>query len=455
MVRSSFAFSFAAAVAATPTTIVTTRDSISGFGQIDGFTFPRIGGENADQTVMGSYAETASALLVYASTGGRLDGFNSTTVDAAGNTLNGFGDFGVSASNHREGQPVVTFISTAGDVDGVFLQLPSGLILNIASTGQTYEGAGGAFYFLSEPSVAVSDDKSECYVTFAARAGTSWRGILLATIPSDADSNSDVVLTTVADTATAIPSSNATFRCMTVPQATPQGDVVFFGSNCGSSGSAAVEAQFNRLAYIGSNPRDFDILTKNRGMFFGGSNMRPGIWRYGQGSIIEVVSFQSEVPDGQPGEAFVAFSDPGVALDGTAAFVGLGNNGSYGIFKGSRAKPLALVAGKQTPVPGYDGYTFQSMPNIPSLGKDGEVVFYGAVTSEIAGIFAEDPKTGALSTVINYDTEVDGQETLYIGFGTQAYSNGVAAAYVVLNDTTNGIWNFPVTHASSLPTQLV
>jgi len=265
------------------------------------------------------------------------------------------------------------------------------------------------------------------------------------------------VLTTVADTTTAIPAGNVSvnFRCLSVPSATPQGDVVFFGSNCGSTGSISVEAQFNKLAFSGRNTRDSDILTKNRGSFYGATNVNPGIWRRGpDGSLVEVVNFETTIPGGQPGEAFVAFSDPGVALDGTAAFVGLGNNGSYGVFKGSRNKPLTLVAGRQTEVPGYPGYTFQSIPNIPSLGPNGEVVFFGACTSEIAGVFAEDPDTGDLSTVINYDAMVEGQPLLYIGYGTQAYSNGVASAYMVLNDTTCGVWNLPVTHTKS-PTELV
>jgi len=459
MVRSFVSPFFAAAAAvATPTSIVSTDDTIAGFGQLDGFTFPRIGGDNADQTVMGGYVDAGSALLVYDSAGaGRLDGFNSSSIDAAGNTLNGFGDFGVSSSNHKEGVPVVTFVSTAAGVDGVFLQMPSGLILRVASTGQMYEPAGDSFYMLSEPSVAVSDDKSSCYVSFSARAGESWRGILLAEVPADADGNEDVVLTTVADTNTPIPagSESVNFRCLSVPQATPQGDVVFFGSNCGSSGSSFVEAQFNKLAFVGGATRDSDILTKNRGSWVLGSNVNPGIWRYGQGTIVEVVNFETTIPGGQPGEAFVAFSDPGVALDGTAAFVGLGNNGSYGIFKGNRNKPLTLVAGKQTEMPGYPGYTFQNIPNVPSLGPTGEVVFFGSATSAIAGVFAEDPQTGILSTVINYDTEVEGQPTLYIGFGTQAYSNGVASAYIVLNDTTCGVWNLPVTHSKSLPSELV
>jgi hypothetical protein len=312
---------------------------------------------------------------------------------------------------------------------------------------------------LSEPSVAVSEDKTECYVSFSARAGASWRGILLAKVPADADGNEDVVLTTVADTSTPIPAGNSSvnFRCLSVPQATPQGDVVFFGSNCGSTGSPFVEAQFNKLAFSGLMPRDADILTKNRGSFFGASNVNPGIWRYGKddGSIIEVVNFETTIPGGQPGEAFVAFSDPGVSLDGTAAFVGLGNNGSYGVFKGSRSKPLALVAGRQTPLPGYPDYTFQNIPNVPSLGPQGEVVFFGVATSDVAGIFAEDPDTGVLSTVINYESQVEGQPLLYIGFGTQAYSDGLASAYMVLNDTTCGVWNLPVTQSRSAPLELV
>lgn len=303
----------------------------------------------------------------------------------------------------------------------------------------------------------MSEDKTECYVSFSARAGSSWRGILLAKVPADASSNAEVVLTTVVDTATAIPAGNTSvnFRCMSVPQATPQGDVVFFGSNCGSSGSEIVESQWNKLALFGDTLRDAAILTKNRGSWLGGTNVNPGIWRYGQGSIIEVVNFESTIPSGKDGEAFVAFSDPGVGLDGTAAFVGLGNQGTYGLFKGNRNKPLKLIAGKLTAVPGYPNNSFQSIPNIPSIGPQGEVVFFGSSTSDVAGVFAEDPVTGELSTVINYDTQVEGQPTLYIGFGTQAYSDNVASAYIVLNDTTCGVWNLPVTHASSLPSQLV
>lgn len=346
---------------------------------------------------------------------------------------------------------MITFVSTAGGVDGVFLQMPSGVILKLADTATVYEPANATFYVLSEPSVAVSEDKTVCYVSFCARAGSSWRGIVLATIPVDADKNEDVKLATVADTSTQIPAGDVAvnFRCLTVPAVTPQGDVVFFGSHCGSTGSNFVEQQWNKMAFSGWKPRDSDILTKNRGSFYGAENVNPGIWRWGKdGSIVEVVNFQTTIPDGQPGEAFVAFSDPGVALDGTAAFVGLGNNGSYGVFKGSRSKPLSLVAGRQTPVPDYSGYTFQSIPNIPSVGSQGEVVFFGAADSEVAGVFAEDPVTGELSTVINYKALVEDQELLYIGFGTQAYSAGVASAYMVLNDTTNGVWNLPVTHST-------
>jgi len=162
---------------------------------------------------------------------------------------------------------------------------------------------------------------------------------------------------------------------------------------------------------------------------------------------VEVVHFQTTIPDGQPGERFVAFSDPGISIDGTAAFVGLGDKGSYGVFKGSRRKPLSLVAGRQTPMPGYNGMTFQNIPYVPSVGPDGEVIFFGSASSEHAGIYAEHPATGTLSTVINYNDKVENQELIYIGYGAQAYSAGLASAYMVLNDTTCGVWNLPVTHS--------
>merc|ERR1711998_219907 len=97
--------------------------------------------------------------------------------------------------------------------------------------------------------------------------------------------------------------------------------------------------------------------------------------------------------------------------------------------------------------------TFQNFKMVaPSVGPRGEVAFLDV----IAGVFAEDPDTGVLSTVINYDTRIDGQGILNngkgIGFGTQAYSNGLASAYIVLENTTCGIWTLPVTQTKSVPT---
>lgn len=433
------------------TTVLETGDTLAGFGELDGFTFPRVGGDKADQTVFGGYGDGTSALLIYNSmTAARLDGINSTTKNAAGEAFNGFGDFGVSSGSHRSGQPVITFISNVGAVDGVFLQLPSGVIIQVVSTAQMWGPTNDTFYSLSEPSTAVSEDKTQIYVAFAARAGSTWRGILRAAIPEDATSDAQVELTTVADTSTAIPTKgnvSVNFRCLSVPQSTPQGDVVFFGSNCGSNTSPLIQAQFSKQAFWKGKPRDHSSLTKNNGPFVGASHVNPGIWRWGpSGGLVEVVNFETTIPHGEEGESFVAFSDPGVGLDGTAAFVGLGNAGTYGLFKGNRNKALTLVAGKQTPVPGYPSYNFSNIPNVPSIGPKGEVVFFGAATSSVAGIFAEDPNTGALSTVIDYDTLVEGKELLYIGYGAQAYSNNLASTYMVLNDTTCGVFNLAVTH---------
>merc|ERR1712166_979946 len=109
-----------------------------------------------------------------------------------------------------------------------------------------------------------------------------------------------------------------------------------------------VQAQFDKLAYYIDKPRDQHALTKNYDQFVGGSHVHPGIWRWGASQgVIGIVNFESTIPGGQEGESFVAFSDPGVGLDGTAAFVGLGNAGTYGLFKGNRNTALKLVVSKQ------------------------------------------------------------------------------------------------------------
>merc|ERR1712226_1212198 len=157
-----------------------------------------------------------------------------------------------------------------------------------------------------------------------------------------------------------------------------------------------------------------------------------------------VVGQNTTIPGGESGEEFLAFSDAGVGADGTVAFVGMGENQSYGIFKDSGAG-LVSVVGNQVEVPGYPGCKFASFPQVPSVDASGEVVFFGQHNEKIAGVFSSQ-SGGSFGTLLTYDDKVDGQDTIYVGYGGNAVSGGKAAIYMVLDDAnvTNGVWIFDV-----------
>lgn len=336
---------------------------------------------------------------------------------------------------------MAAFVSSVSGYDGIFVQLPDGGIQTIVSTRELQPLANNqSFNLLRQVSVEVSHDLQTIFVAFCAYAGAysgGWRGVLRANIPV---TGGDVSLSLIVDNTYGIPGSEALFKCLGSPAVTRKGDVTFFGSYCGHSGvSQMVTDQFNSMVMYKTEPVITHGLTRHRQV--GASATDAGLYRSVDGVISVIANDKSTVP-GAENEFFAAFSDPGVGLDGTVAFVSLCNNGTYGIWKYSNDE-LKLVTSNHFNVPGYSSCPFRNFPQAPSVDGKGNAVFFGQCDEKVGGVFAEQ-SDGSLGTLITYDDKVDGYETIYVGFGANAASGNKAALYMVLDDSnvTNGVWSF-------------
>lgn len=422
-------------------------------GPVSGVSFPQMGGEHGDQVQLSAYTPTAYFVGVFDSSGtGLVDGINSSTTSASG-PLTGFGDFTVSRGTHLPtGKPVIAFVATSPEFDGIFVLLPDGTISPVVTTKEEHNGQ--VFAYLAEPQVEVSSDAQTVFVTFSAHTGsfsTGWRGIFLASIPIDGGS---VTKQVVVDTAVSIPGTPdaALFGCLSGPTVRRNGHVSFFGSNCRSTHvSQMVTAQMNNLFMYQTQPVLQHALTRGRQV--GQSSLHAGLYHWtGGSSYFTVANDMTQVPGGSSGETFVAFSNMGLGIDGTGVFVGLGNNGSYGIYRVDSETQVSLVVDKKVLVPGSSDCYFANFPEVPSVDSAGQVVFFGQCNEKVGGVYHEG-SNGKLGTLISYSDKVDGSETIYLGFGTNAVSGNKASIYIVLDDAavTNGVWAFNVpTAADSL-----
>lgn len=436
---------FACFAALATTSAITSHNKVAtsdvyygGIGPVEGWTFPQMGGENGDQVAVGAYTSETTFFGVFDTAGtGLLSGLNTSTPTAVG-SLQGFGDFTVSKGSPSLGSPCAAFVSSISGVTGVFVQLPNGEIATVATTNTTFAPANSSFSFLGQPSVEISEDLSTVYVAFAGRAGSTWRGIILASLPIG---GGEVSLEAMADTSSTIPNTASLFKCLSSPKVTRKGHVIFFGSHCGSTyASQIVQEQFKQLVMFKTEPVLNHALTRHREV--GVNNLHAGLWRSVGGVVTAVVDYLSTVPDGNGDEHFTAFSDAGLGLDGTVSFVALGSNGSFGIYKDS-GSGITTIANRKMNVPGTN-CPFASFPEQPSIDAQGRAVFFGQCDSENTGVYYETSSAGEFGTIINAKDKVEGQVSLYIGFGPTCVSGNKASVYVVLNDTTAGVWAFDV-----------
>jgi len=210
-----------------------------------------------------------------------------------------------------------------------------------------------------------------------------------------------------------------------------------------------VTAQMNSLLMFQTQPVVQHALTRGRQV--GQSSLHAGLYHWtGDASYSVVANDLTEVPGGKVGETYRAFSNMGLGLDGTGVFVGLGTNGTYGIYKVLNEKMISQVVDNQVVIPGSSNCTFTNFPQVPSVDHSGRVVFFGQCSDEWGGVYSEGTD-GNLGTLISYKDQVDGVGIIYLGCGTNAASGNKAAIYMVLDDAavTNGVWTFDVPTSES------
>eukprot|EP00929_Paragymnodinium_shiwhaense_P025868 TRINITY_DN15541_c0_g2_i1.p1 TRINITY_DN15541_c0_g2~~TRINITY_DN15541_c0_g2_i1.p1 ORF type:complete len:523 (+),score=108.16 TRINITY_DN15541_c0_g2_i1:93-1661(+) len=368
--------------------------------------------------------------------------------------------------------------SAAAQYDGVFLAVSEHGASTIATTRDLFQAADAKFTgFASVASAVLDDETTEAaspgatvLAAFEGQAGT-WQGILAATMTFSSGSSGGKRTTTkpqldvVVAVGDAIPNApHLDFLCVSSPQVSPQGEVIFFGSHCGMSAASPIIArQQARNSHFRTQRYQGHCLTTQwlgLGRAEEVSHVFPGIYRAKQaahlargrqaGELLVVADSITAVPGGVAGETFEAFSAAAMGAEGTVAFVGLGTNGTMGIFAQPSGGKLRAVA--TTVAPGPAGVLFGDFPSVPSVGPDGMVFFYAVSGGGLGGVYAETAVAGAdgrsnLEALLNTNDEIEGQGIIYIGFGSSAANAGsatdaksLAAVYVVLENTTDGIW---------------
>jgi hypothetical protein len=189
----------------------------------------------------------------------------------------------------------------------------------------------------------------------------------------------------------------------------------------------------------------------------------PGVFSRALRGALQTVASSATVVPGSVHTSFQAFSAPSIGGDGTVAFVALTSIGE-GVYARSDSV-LRSIANVSTPLPEAAGtHTFGDFPYAVSVGADGRVLFYADAPLAYSGIYSE-TKGGGLQAELTQANSVNGQGIVFIGLGASAYdeASDSFATYLVLEDTTDGIWVFKRSehekvqhaHASSLHQALV
>jgi len=276
---------------------------------------------------------------------------------------------------------------------------------------------------------------------FAAEA-ESWQGI----VASEHVLGGSTVLKVVVAVGDAIPGApHLDFRCVSSPQVSPQGQVVFFGSHCGTNAAESSSIAFQRShnTFFRTQRWQSHCLKQHSWSFSGlVDHVFPGIYR--SSSQLEVVAdSNTAMPGGGKGETFSAFSSPAIGAEGTVSFVGLGTNGTMGIFAQANGGRLRSVV---TTASTMGSMSFGDFPYVPSVGPDGLVFFYAVSAGGLGGIYAEtaaSKEDHSVEQLLSASDTLDGQSISFIGFGTAAADaggNDALAVYLVLGNGTDGIW---------------
>jgi len=447
--------------------------------QVGGFSIPNLAGSAV--LVSASSATASEALVFHATTSTLALHINSSTPvasqQAATIRIAAVGDASIATRMHGKldsaslaFDAVVTFAATATDAssspyDGIFLAHGAPEVIELVSTNDKFAPGQGNFKsFGSVASAVLKEDQDSTAGTvlaaFAAEAGR-WQGILALEHDFGRSVSTTRNMEVIVAVGEPIPGApHLDFLCVSSPQVSPHGQVVFFGSHCGTSSvaSSAIAAQRYRNALFRTRHWQSHCLTQQVRLGRNGivDHVFPGIYRsFTQSSRsnasreLEVVADSSTaVPGGLSDERFSAFSSPAIGSEGTVSFVGLGSNGTMGVFAQAQGGHLRAVA--TTASSGPEGMSFGDFPLVPSVGPEGRVVFYAtSAATGLGGVYGEmQGLRGAskLEELITESDTVDGEPIIYIGFGTNAANAGtldartMAAVYLVLVNGTDGIW---------------
>jgi len=262
----------------------------------------------------------------------------------------------------------------------------------------------------------------------------------------------------VASTATVLPDPKGpdTFGCLEDPQLVRPQDgfstaVAFFGSDCGHS----IEAKGRMFRTRHSQSHALKVGQIHAGIWLA----QRAVSASGAWSILPLADKTIPVPGGTTGETFFALSAPGTAgaSSSVVGFIGLGNNGTLGVFAWSDGKLQVVAIAKRD---GSCGLLFSDFPEPPSV-HGSRILFLAGLSDGSSGVFAVDLSSSedgswqlprfTYQAIITEDTKLDGDATIdYLGFGRDAIYGDTSAVYMVLSNGTYGVFLVhgaaPITH---------
>ena len=299
-----------------------------------------------------------------------------------------------------------------------YIAANSKTLQTIADTATPVPAGGGATLGVLNGAVSMSEDGGVAFVGAAAVGNSTYRAIYRATSPGAG-------IEPIIDTNTPMPDHKHNFECLSGPSYA-RGKIAFFGSHCLSGVLGAVPPAFRSERMVRSRSASSHALHDNYG-----DDPVPGIFiaTLGSKNVTTVATSATPVPNGHDGELFVSFSDP--VFDGdTVGFLGLGAQGSFGLYKSSISSntPLSVVVDTKTPVPGGDGL-FGDIPQTPSL-VDGTFLFQAGAGGGFAGIYSATSNEDIVPHITFMDS-IDGKDIVYMGTQIGSFNGDVFSFYAV------------------------
>ncbi len=240
-----------------------------------------------------------------------------------------------------------------------------------------------------------------------------------------------VTFSKIADTNTPLPGGTGNFRIFeywilndNVVAFIAWGDDIQHGVYWWTNGHLDVVADRNTPIPdgIGAFTNFGDIALDNRVIAFNGHrsglDYQDGIYTYDGDSLCKVADRNTTIPNGHG--TFRAFHSTDINV-GRVTFLGQGDDFQKGVYESDiRGSSLAIVADKNTPIPGSSDETFVAFTNLVSDG--GAVAFMAAGAG---GWWIYTDVSGQLEVVVNSETPVPGGHGNFLGVSWPRLDDGV------------------------------